>query len=81
MIQELIKTVASSQQLAMTSSSSSEGHNFKTVVLTEADLLTKDAQVRFCFTYTSKLSFHDIILSFDVTARSTSHHGKVHVKL
>lgn len=46
-IQELIKTVASSQQLAITSSGSSEGHNFKTVVLTEADQLTKDAQVGF----------------------------------
>jgi len=44
-IQELIKTVASSQQLAITSGGSNESHSFKTVILTEADQLTKDAQV------------------------------------
>ena len=65
-IQELIKTVASAQQIHL---SNENGINFKVVVLTEVDRLTKDAQHALRRTMEKYMSTCRIILMANSTSK------------
>ena len=74
-IQELIKTVASAQQIHVTNASTESSSGpapFKVVVITEVDRLTKDAQHALRRTMEKYMATCRIILMANSTSKVTS---------